>query len=132
MVNTKSMLLPIAAIPVTAVLLFAQSNTGSTNNQPMQGMQMVNGQMMQGCRKNMQSMMDANAKTTKDIEAAKTSNDPAKMRAALDEAEKALRPMTERMNKCMGMMQNMGGKNGMMGSGQGQQSSPTPQPPSKK
>ncbi len=118
MVNTKSVLLAIAAIPITAVLLFAQSNTGSTNNQPMQGMQMGNGQMMQGCRKNMQSMMDSNAQTTKDIEAAKQSNDPAKMRVALDEAEKALSPMNEHMKGCMkmmNMMQNMHGKSGMMG-----------------
>lgn len=93
----------------------------------MQGMQ--NGQQMQPDQKNqtmqnyhkqMQSMMDSNAHITKDIEAAKQSNDPAKMRAALDEAEKALSPMNEHMKSCMNMMkmmQNMHGKSGMMGSG---------------
>jgi len=122
MKNTQIRLLAVTAIPVTAVLLSAQSNTGTSNNQPMQGMQMEHGQimssgrMMQACHKNMQSMMDANAKTAKDIAAAKDSNDPSKMRAALDEAEKALSPMNERMKTCMGMMQNIGAKNGMMGS----------------
>jgi hypothetical protein len=38
------------------------------------------------------------------------------MRAALDEAEKALNPMNEHMKGCMRMM-NMHGKGGMMGSG---------------
>lgn len=64
--------------------------------------------------------MTSNAQTTKDIEAAKQSNDPAKMRAALDEAEKALSPMNEHMKGCMrmmNMMQHMGSKGGMMGSG---------------
>jgi hypothetical protein len=95
--------------------------------QNMQGMQMKNGQMqqdksmsknsmMKDCHKHMDAMMNANAKATKDIEAAKQSNDPAKMRAALDEAEKALSPMNEHMQGCMGMMkmmQNMHGKSGM-------------------
>ena len=101
-----------------------QSNTNNDQQmQNMQGMQMQKmskNQMMQSCHKHMQSMMDSNAQTTKDIEAAKQSNDPAKMRAALDEAEKALSPMNEHMKGCMkmmSMMQNMHGKGGMMGSG---------------
>ena len=96
-----------------------QSNTNNDQQmQNMQGMQMQKmskNQMMQSCHKYMQSMMDSNAQTTKDIEAAKQSNDPAKMRAALDEAEKALSPMKGCM-KMMNMMQNMHGKSGMMGS----------------
>lgn len=96
-----------------------QSNTNNDQQmQNMQGMQMQKmskNQMMQSCHKHMQSMMDSNAQTTKDIEAAKQSNDPAKMRAALDEAEKALSPMKGCM-KMMNMMQNMHGKSGMMGS----------------
>ncbi|MFP5205748.1 MAG: hypothetical protein ACLGSH_10355 [Acidobacteriota bacterium] len=116
-----------------ATAVWAQQPTSSNDQQMqnMQGMQMQNGQkqagdkmsknqMMQGCHKHMQSMMASNAQTTKDIEAAKQSNDPVKMRAALDEAEKALSPMNEHMQGCMrmmNMMQNMHGKSGMMGSG---------------
>ena len=108
-----------------------QSNTNNDQQmQNMQGMQMQKmskNQMMQSCHKHMQSMMDSNAQTTKDIEAAKQSNDPAKMRAALDEAEKALSPMKGCM-KMMNMMQNMHGKSGMMGSNNMQDKGQKPQP----
>lgn len=118
-----------------AIALMLASSVGAQqteiSNQPTQdmkdmpGMQMKDGQMqkshnmsndqmMQNCHKNMQSMMDSNAQTTKDIEAAKQSNDPAKMRAALDEAEKALSPMNEHMKTCMNMMQSKHGMGGMM------------------
>jgi hypothetical protein len=125
MKQLRNTALTMAAGVALAITAFAQQPTTSTD-QPKQGMQMDGGQMqpggkmsgagkMQGCHKEMQSMMDANTQTTKDIEAAKLSNDPEKMRAALDEAEKALKPMNEHMKKCMGMMQNMHGKGGMMG-----------------
>ncbi len=118
--------LTIVAGVALAITAFAQQPTTGTD-QPNQGMQMDGGRMqpggkmsgtgkMQGCHKEMQSMMDANRQTVKDIQAAKLSTDPEKMRAALDEAETALKPMNEHMNKCMGMMQNMHGKGGMMGS----------------
>ncbi len=119
----------ISLIVATAVWA-QQSNTSNDQQMPnMQGMQMQNGpmqqgknmpkdQMMQSCQKHMKPMMDSNTQTTKDIEAAKQSNDPVKMRAALDEAEKALQPMNEQMKGCLRMMdtmQNMHGKSGMMG-----------------
>jgi hypothetical protein len=111
-----------------------QTNTGSGQNMQMQhepGMQMKDGQMqpgqkmsmdsmMQSCHKHMDAMMASNAQTTKVIEAAKQSNDPAQMRAALDEAEKALSPMNKHAVACrnmMNMMKNMQGNSGMMGSG---------------
>ena len=119
----------ITAATFLALPVFAQQpNAGA--NRSMQGMQMNGGNMsgngmMQGNRKNMKSMMNNNSKTLKDIEAVKASNDPAKMRAALDEAEKALKPMNEQMNKCMSMMDMMHGKGGMMN---GQQNQPKAQP----
>jgi len=137
MKQLRNAALTIAAGVTLAITAFAQQPTTDTD-QPNQGMQMLGGQMqpggkmsgtgkMQGCHKEMQSMMGANSQTVKDIQAAKLSNDPEKMRAALDEAEKVLKPMNEHMNKCMGMMQNMRGKGGMMGSQQGQPK-PEPQP----
>jgi len=137
MKQLRNTALTMAAGVALAITAFAQQSTTGTD-QPKQGMQMDGGQMqpggkmsgtgkMQGRHKEMQSMMDANTQTTKDIEAAKLSNDPEKMRAALDDAEKALKPMNEHMKKCMGMMQNMHGKGGMMGSQQGQSKS-EPQP----
>ena len=108
-----------------------QTNSGSGQSMQMQnesGMQMKDGQMqsgqkmsmesmMQGCHKHMDAMMASNAQITKDIELAKQSNDPAKMRAALDEAEKALSPTNKHAMGCMNMMKNMHGNSGRMGSG---------------
>jgi hypothetical protein len=49
-----------------------------------------------------------------EIETAKGSNDPTKMRAALDKAEQALTTMDTHMSNCMGVMHGMhmmGGQN---------------------
>jgi hypothetical protein len=128
--------LAVAASLITAFSLWAQQPSSSNDQQMqgMQGMQMQNNkkgsqsQMMQSCQKNMRSMMASNDQTSKDIEAAKQSNDPAKMRAALDEAQKALSPMNDHMKNCMSMMNMMQNMNGMMG---GQQSKPQTQNPPK-
>jgi len=101
-----------------------QSTDGMQGMQGMQSGQMQHGnmnQMMQNCRKTMQPMMQANTQAKKDIETAKSSNDPAKMRAALDEAEKAIDGMNTHMTTCMSMMNMMENMHGMMG---GQQSQP--------
>lgn len=135
----RTLSLAFAATLMIAALGWAQqpSTNSDQQMQNMQDMQMdknqksSKNQMMQSCQKNMQSMMDSNAQTTKDIEAAKQSNDPAKMRAALDEAEKALAPMNEHIKNCMSMMnmmQNMHGMGGMMGD----QSKPQTQNPPKR
>jgi hypothetical protein len=126
--HMKKLAFSLAVIPMAAVYLWAQQpNMGANNGESMQGMQMGNRQgmmgngMMQGCQKNMQSMMEANTQTTKDIETASQSNDPQKMRAALDEAAKTLNSRNEQMKTCMGQMnkmQNMKDMHGMMNSGQ--------------
>ena len=70
--------------------------------------------MMQQCKTHCQQTSATIDKTTKAMDEAKQSNDPARMRAAIDEAEKTLSAMKEHMNMCssmMSMMQNMqGGK----------------------
>ncbi len=73
--------------------------------------------MMQSCHEQMQKMSAENSQAKKQIEDAKRSNDPAQMRAALDEAERSLDRMNSHMNMCMdrmGMMQHMKGMSGMM------------------
>jgi hypothetical protein len=58
--------------------------------------------------------MTENSQAKKQIEEAKASNDPTKMRTALDQAERSLDSMNSHMNMCMGMMGNMKGMHGMM------------------
>lgn len=116
----------VLAIAAAAALAFSvaahQSSKG--NDQNMSGMQGMPDQqrtpmkkMMQMCRRNMGPMMQSNDQLKKDIEAAKQSNDPSKIRAALDEAEQALDSLTNHMSNCMSMMnkmQNMRGTSGKM------------------
>jgi hypothetical protein len=74
-------------------------------------------EMMKECREHHQSMTKAIDQMTKMMEAAKQSNDPAKMRAALDQGQKQLGEMKEHMTKCgnmMSMMEKMPGMGGMM------------------
>jgi uncharacterized protein HemX len=73
-----------------------------------------NNKMMQNCHSNMQKMTAENGQAKKQIEEAKTSKDPTKMRAALDQAEKSLDSMNSHMKMCMNMMGNMKGMHGMM------------------
>ncbi len=99
------------AVPAVA----QQSRQNSQETQGMQGAQsgtMQHGQnsqsdMMQKCHKEMQQIRQSNDQLSKHLEAAKQSNDPAKMRAALDEAEQALAAMDRHMDGCMSMMNNM-------------------------
>jgi hypothetical protein len=103
-----------------------QQTQGTKTMQGMEGMQ--EGQhgkmhgMMQDCHKDMQTVMQSNEQAKKEVEAAKQSNDPTKMRTALDTAEKALAKVNDHMNKCMGMMQDMHG----MKTGQPNASNPNP------
>lgn len=83
--------------------------------------------MMENCHNDMQKIMAENSQAKKQIEEAKASNDPAKMRAALDQAEKSLDAMDSHMKKCREMMGNMQGKHGMMPD---QQKSPETSKPS--
>jgi hypothetical protein len=105
-----------------------QQKQGMQGMEGMQGMQGQHGntsQMMQECHKNMQTLQQTNEKARQEIGTAKQSNDPAKMRAALDEADKALAGVSDHMQKCEGMMQHMQGMSGMM-SGQQKDKKQTP------
>jgi uncharacterized coiled-coil DUF342 family protein len=74
-------------------------------------------EMMKECREHHQSMTKSIDQMTKMMESAKQSNDPVKMRAALDQSQKQLSEMKEHMTKCgnmMSMMEKMPGMGGMM------------------
>jgi hypothetical protein len=77
-------------------------------------------EMMKDCKEHHQSAMKSIDQMTKMMDGAKQSNDPAKMRAALDQSQKQLGEMKEHMNMCgnmMSMMEKMQGTSGMMKGG---------------
>lgn len=122
---------PFSVIATTFVLLVALAfpaiaqETGANTNSPQtqtQGaeknsnMSMGNCQgMMQRCNQHMKSAMASNDQLLKAIDQAESSDNPAKMRQALDSAKKNLTSMNDHMAMC-GRMMNMGSMGGgMMG-----------------
>ncbi len=120
----------LAAVLGGSIMAKPQTPSGQQKQTPLtprtQTMSMPD--MMKSCQEHCQATSKTIDQLTRTIEEAKTSNDPAKMRAALDQAQQPLTDMKEHMNMCrnmMGMMQKMHGMGGMMGGGmmsQGRQS----------
>lgn len=79
----------------------------STNEMPMK--------MMHECMGHCQAMSGSMKKLKTTVEQARKSNDPAKMRAALDQVQTHMSGMDEQMNGCMQMMDRDG--RGAMGHG---------------
>jgi len=76
------------------------------------------GGMMKECHEHHQAMTKDLEAASKALDGAKQSNDPAKMRAGIDQAQKQLADMKEHMNMCgnmMNMMNKMQGMGGMKG-----------------
>ena len=109
------------AVAVVAMLFGIAAVAQQPADKPAQkGGQMSMDDMMAGCREHCQASMKSMDQMAKAMADAKASNDPAKMRAALDQAEKPLTDMREHMSMCMNMMNMMqkmhgGGMGGMMG-----------------
>lgn len=102
------------AIGLAAVLsgsIMAQSQTPSGQQKQTPSTQRTQTMSMPDMMKNCQEHCQATSKTidqlTRTINEAKNSNDPGKMRAALDQAQKPLAEMKEHMNMCMNMMSMM-------------------------
>ena len=99
-------------------LTFSQEKQQPSQKSEMKSMgKMSMDEMMKECREHHQSMTKSIDQMTKMMEAAKQSNDPVKMRAALDQGQKQLSEMKEHMTKCgnmMSMMEKMPGMGGMM------------------
>ena len=82
---------------------------------PMGDMSM--GGMMKQCHEHHDAMTKNVDEASKALEAAKQSNDMAKMRSAIDSAQKQLTEMKEHLAMCgnmMNMMEKMQGMGGMM------------------
>ena len=101
--------------------LLAQQAPGQQEKQPSQKGEMKSMEkmsmdgMMKECSEHHQAVTKSLDQTSKTLEGAKQSNDPDKMRAAIDQAQKQLADMKDHMAVCgnmMNMMQKMQG--GMM------------------
>src|SRR6266478_686591 len=103
--------------------LLAQQTPGQQEKQSLQKGEMKSMEkmsmdgMLKECSEHHQAVTKSLDQTSKTLEGAKQSNDPNKMRAAIDEAQKQLADMKDHMAVCgnmMNMMQKMQG--GMKGS----------------
>jgi hypothetical protein len=117
----KSLRVSVLVLLVSALISIAQQAPGqekqtpSQKSEPMGKMSMD--EMMKECKEHHQSATKSIDQTSKMMEEAKQSNDPAKMRAALDQGQKQLSEMKEHMTMCgnmMSMMEKMQGMHGMM------------------
>lgn len=93
---------------------------------PAAGGQMSMGDMMKGCRERCDAASKSMSEMAAAMDEAKQSNDPARMRVAMDRMQKPMAEMKEHMDMCMRMM--MHGKGGMMSGMMGRQK-PSPSPP---
>jgi hypothetical protein len=119
------LLITAAIVVLWSAFLSAQQPPGQQEKQPSQkgemksmGNMSMEG-MMKECSEHHQAVTKSLDQTSKTLEGGKQSNDPAKMRAAIDEAQKQLADMKDHMTKCgnmMNMMQKMQGMGGMKGS----------------
>src|ERR1051326_9031350 len=94
----------------------AQQKTAQKGDMKSMG-DMSMGGMMKQCHEHHDAMTKNMDEASKALDGAKQSNDPAKMRAAIDQAQKQLAEMNEHMSMCgnmMNMMEKMGGMGGMM------------------
>lgn len=93
----------------------AQDNSARPQVQQQHGGMGGMMQMMQQCRQHCQETQQSAGRLSKVIAEAKQSNDPARMRAALEQVEKHQSKMTEHMSMCMRSMGNMEKMHGNMG-----------------
>jgi hypothetical protein len=104
----------VAIVVLWSAVLAAQQQPPQKGEMKSMGNMSMDG-MMKECNEHHQAMTKSIDQMSKTLEGAKQSNDPAKMRAAIDQAQKQLADMKEHMSMCgnmMNMMQKMQG--GMM------------------
>jgi hypothetical protein len=105
--SKMTMIMSFALAVVLAALVAARQGAGP-GQQKQPGKQMMTmDEMMQECRKHCQETAMSIDQTTKTLEEANQSNDPSRMRAANERAQKALAEMKHHMSMCMNMMDMM-------------------------
>lgn len=118
--NTSVFVAVVSAFNLSPAQVSAQQQTPSQKSEMKAMGKMSMDEMMKECKEHHQSAMKSIDQMTKMMDGAKQSNDPAKMRSALDQSQKQLGEMKEHMAMCGNMMsmmekmQGMGGMGGMM------------------
>ena len=115
--NISVLVALVLAFNLSAAQVSAQEQTPSQKSEMKAMGKMSMDEMMKDCKEHHQSAMKSIDQMTKMMDGAKQSNDPAKMRAALDQGQKQLGEMKEHMTMCgnmMSMMEKMQGMGGMM------------------
>lgn len=106
--TTRLALMVSVILSSAALSTVAQRATSTEKPQGQSGQTMSMQNMMQECQKHCEATTNIIDSLNKEIDAAKRSNDPTKMRAALDKVQKPLAEMKDHMNMCMNMMKMMG------------------------
>jgi hypothetical protein len=108
-------MMPFALVVMAGVGLAAQQPPQpGTPGQPQAGPQMNMSGMMTQCQQHHQAMGAALDKVLASVREARQSNDPLRMRAALDQVETSLSGMQQHVSACTTMMNNMSNMMGMM------------------
>jgi hypothetical protein len=97
----------LALALVFAAFAAAQQPIKQGQEKQRGGQMMSMDEMMKECRRHCQETAKSVDQTTKMLDDANQSNDPARMRAANEQALKALAEMKNHMDKCMNMMDMM-------------------------
>ena len=110
MKNRNYLVIAIAVLLIIPLGVLAQGEKPENAPKKEHGMMMGMHDMMNSCREHCQKTSASVDKVLTSLRDAKVSNDPARMRAAIDEAEKPLGMMQEHMSMCMKMMNMMHGR----------------------
>ena len=119
----KYLMVPSVTVIFLTFILAGHEVLGQDKQQPSEKSEtrpmgkMPMDEMMKQCSEHHQAMTKSVDQLSKTLEAAKQSNDPVKMRAAIDQTQKHLSEMKEHMSMCgnmMSMMEKMQGMGGMM------------------
>ncbi len=119
----KYLMVPSVTVIFLTLVLGGYQARGQEKQQPANKSEMKStgkmsmDEMMKECSEHHQAMTKSVDQLNKTLEAAKQSNDPGKMRAAIDQTQKHLLEMKEHMAMCgnmMSMMEKMPGMGEMM------------------
>ena len=110
----RALLASIVLVALAGLGLAAEQPSQPGGAQPQTGGQTDMSSMMTQCQQHHQAMGAALDKVLASVREARQSNDPSRMRAALDQVETSLAGMRQRVSACTTMMNSMSNMMGMM------------------